>query len=151
MTSCDPWHFWWANRTQNKLMYFLWQIFCALNFVQFHNIETKICLMQDYEKQHSNAPYITVCIQICLINQMQQTCNSCFGSVKRHTILRQAKTGKHECWNITTTFNNNDILIEKLNFGWLRVPRVKFYRDIVLKIRTFPRHFHLFILNKNSF
>ena len=34
-------------------------------------------------------------------HQMQETCNNCFGSKKCNTTLHQAKTGKHECRNIT--------------------------------------------------
>ena len=34
---------------------------------------------------------------------MQETHNNCFGSKKRRTILRLAKTGKHECRNVTAT------------------------------------------------
>ena len=32
---------------------------------------------------------------------MQETRNNCFGSEKRSTTLRQAKTGKHENRNVT--------------------------------------------------
>ena len=32
---------------------------------------------------------------------MQETRNSCFGSKERSTTLLQAKTGKHECRNVT--------------------------------------------------
>ena len=35
---------------------------------------------------------------------MQETRNNCFGLKKRSTTLRQAKTGKHECRNITATY-----------------------------------------------
>ena len=35
---------------------------------------------------------------------MQETRNSCFGSKKRRTTLRQAKTGKRECRNVTATY-----------------------------------------------
>ena len=34
---------------------------------------------------------------------MQETRNNCFGSKKSSTTLRQAKTGKHECRNVTAT------------------------------------------------
>ena len=35
---------------------------------------------------------------------MQETRNNCFGSKICSTTLRQAKTGKHECRNITATY-----------------------------------------------
>ena len=35
---------------------------------------------------------------------MQETHNNCFGSKKCSTTLRQAKTGKRECRNITATY-----------------------------------------------
>ena len=35
---------------------------------------------------------------------MQETRNSCFGSKKHSTTLLQAKTGKHECRNVTATY-----------------------------------------------
>ena len=35
---------------------------------------------------------------------MQETLNSCFGSKINSTILRQAKTVKYECRNITATY-----------------------------------------------
>ena len=35
---------------------------------------------------------------------MQETGNNCFGSKIRSTALRQAKTGKHECRNVTATY-----------------------------------------------
>ena len=34
---------------------------------------------------------------------MQETRNNCFKSKKRSTTLHQAKTGKHECRNVTAT------------------------------------------------
>ena len=34
---------------------------------------------------------------------MQETRNNCFGSKKHSTTLFQAKTGKHECRNVTAT------------------------------------------------
>ena len=36
-------------------------------------------------------------------HQKQETRNNCFGLKKRSTTLLQAKTGKHECRNITGT------------------------------------------------
>ena len=38
--------------------------------------------------------------------KMQKTRNSCFGSEKRSTTLRQAKTGKHECRIVFLIRNN---------------------------------------------
>ena len=35
---------------------------------------------------------------------MEETRNDCFGSKKRNTTLRQAKIGKHEGRNITSTY-----------------------------------------------
>ena len=35
---------------------------------------------------------------------MQETCNNCFGSKKLSTTLLQAKTGKHECQNVTAMY-----------------------------------------------
>ena len=35
---------------------------------------------------------------------MQETHNNCFGSKKHRTTLLQAKTGKHECWNVTAMY-----------------------------------------------
>ena len=35
---------------------------------------------------------------------MQETCNNCFGSKICSTALHQAKTGKHECRNITAMY-----------------------------------------------
>ena len=35
---------------------------------------------------------------------MQKTRNNCSGSKKRSTALLQAKTGKHECRNVTATY-----------------------------------------------
>ena len=37
---------------------------------------------------------------------MQETRNNCFGSKKRSTTLLQAKTGKHECRNVTARFQS---------------------------------------------
>ena len=35
---------------------------------------------------------------------MQETRNNCFGSKRRSTTLLRAKTGKHECRNVTATY-----------------------------------------------
>ena len=37
---------------------------------------------------------------------MQETRNNCFGSKICSTSLRQAKTGKHECRNVTETYKS---------------------------------------------
>ena len=37
-------------------------------------------------------------------NKMRETRNDCFGPKKRNMTLNQAKTGKHECRNITAAY-----------------------------------------------
>ena len=48
---------------------------------------------------------------------MQETRNNCFGSKKRSTTLLQAKTGKHECRNVTATYMHCMVLLPKVLFN----------------------------------
>ena len=48
---------------------------------------------------------------------MQEICNNCFGSKICNTILRQAKTGKHECRKVTAIFRHSCLPV----FAWWRV------------------------------
>ena len=42
---------------------------------------------------------------------MLETRNNCFGSKMRSTTLRQTKTGKHECRNLTATWYVGTLLL----------------------------------------
>ena len=46
---------------------------------------------------------------------MQETLNNCFGLKIHSTILCQAKTGKHECQNMSATFATLKIFQKRVN------------------------------------
>ena len=48
---------------------------------------------------------------------MQETRNNCFGSKICGTTLRQAKTGNHECRNITASFKDDGWTLEECEGG----------------------------------
>ena len=60
---------------------------------------------------------------------MQETCNNCFGSKIRSTIIRKAKTGKHECRNVSaTTFFQPETIV------------ASFLHHIVLLLKVLLNH-----------
>ena len=48
---------------------------------------------------------------------MQEILNNCFGSKKYSMTLRQAKTGKHKCWNVIPSFLHLMVLFYKVIFN----------------------------------
>ena len=69
---------------------------------------------------------------------MHETRNNCFGSKKRSTTLLQAKTGKHECWNVTAFRHSFFVLT------WFRL---KEGRDTFFQPETIVASFlHLMVL-----
>ena len=91
---------------------------------------------------------------------MQETHKSCFGSKKRSTILRQAKTGKHEYQNITAVYKTKHFLIYTCYilhsclsvFAWWRVMICFFDLKQLLRIFCilwcyYPKCYSIFLEN----
>ena len=73
---------------------------------------------------------------------MQETRNSCLDSKKRNTILRQVKTGKHECHCFHLTKEHCYLLF---------IPRMRILLDKILTVGKNVLECRLIVVNEKLF